>query len=157
MDYRIVDEGETTVFGYSLTTKVPECYDMVPVFMAECNEKKLPDKMIEAVNGDENTCFKSAIWDIDDGMMKYMLCLDMPEGGVSDEFEVYTIPARTWAVFPLVIENPGVDCITSIWKRVFSEWFPNSGYEMDSGPRQERCHFRKDGKMAEAMMPVVKK
>ena len=158
MDYRIVNEGEKVVFGYSLTTKGSDSYNTVPAFIDDCEEKRLTNKIVEAGHGNEKTLLDSVVWDTDDGMMKYMLCLDMPEGGVPDEFEVYTIPARTWAVFPLVIEKPGEDSIISVWKRIFPEWFPNSGYEMDSGPRQERCHFREDGKMVvEAWVPVVKK
>ena len=158
MDYRIVSEGEVTVFGHALTTKTSESFKTVPVFIDDCEEKRITNRIVEAGHGNEKTLLKSVIWDTDDGMMKYMLCLDMPECGVSDEFEVYTVPARTWAVFPLVIENWGEDCIISVWNRIFPEWFPNSGYEMDTGPRQERCHWRDDGKMVvEAWVPVTAK
>jgi AraC family transcriptional regulator len=91
-----------------------------------------------------------------DGGMKYMICLDIPEDGVPEEFERITVPARTWAVFPLVLEKPEEDSIISIWKRIYPEWFPKSGYEQDTGPRQERCYWREDGKMvAEAWVPVI--
>ena len=97
------------------------------------------------------------MFDLDaDGEMKYMICMPMPEGGVSEEFERVTIPARTWAVFPLVFEKPE-DNIISIWKRIYPEWFPNSGYEQDTGPRQERCYRRDDGKFVmEAWVPIIK-
>ena len=158
MNYRIVNEGEITVFGHSLTTKGSEAYETVPAFIDDCEEKRITNRIVEAGRGNEKTLLKSIAWDTDEGMMKYMLCLDMPEGGVTDDFEVVTVPARTWAVFPLVIEKPGEDSIISIWKRIFPEWFPNSGYEMDTGPRLERCHWRDDGKMVvEAWVPVVKK
>ena len=162
MNYRIVSEGEATVFGHSLTTRGSEAYETVPAFIDECEEKRITHKIVEAGHGNEETLLKSVIWetDADEGMMKYMLCLDMPEGGVSGEFEIYTVPARTWAVFPLVVGKPGAweDSIISVWKRIFPEWFPTSGYELDTGPRQERCHWRDDGKMiVEAWVPVIKK
>jgi len=158
MNYRIVNEGEATLFGISLTTKGSEAYETVPAFWDECEEKRITNRIVEAARGDEKVLLKSVAWDTDDGMMKYLICLDLPQWGVSDEFEVVTVPARTWAVFPLVIERPGEQSIISIWKRIFPEWFPNSGYEMDSGPRQERCYRREDGLMVvEAWVPVVTK
>ena len=93
-------------------------------------------------------------------MLTYTICLDMPEGGVSNEFDIITIPARSWAVFPLVLGKPGAweNSIISVWKRIFPEWFPRSGYEMDTGPRQERHYWNENGKMvAEAWIPVIKK
>ena len=159
MDYRIVNEGAWIAFGKALTTKGSESYETVPAFIDECEEKRITNRIVKAGHGDERTLLRSVVWDTDEkGILKYMLCLPMPEGGVAAEFEQYEIPARTWAVFPLVIERPGEDSIISVWQRIFPEWFPNSGYEMDSGPRQERCLWREDGKMVvEAWVPVVKR
>jgi len=56
--------------------------------------------------------------------------------------------------------RPGAweDTIISLWKRIFPEWSPTSGYETDSDPRQERCLWRDDGKMlVVAWVPVIKK
>jgi AraC family transcriptional regulator len=156
LNYRIVEEGSSTLFGISHITKMHEAYETIPAFIDKCEEERITNKIVLASHGNERTWLKSVMYDLDDGMFKYMLCLDMPEGGVSDEFETAVIPERTWAVFPLVLEKPG-DSITSIWKRIFPEWFPSSGYELDSGPRQERCYWREDGKiLVEAWVPVVK-
>lgn len=156
LNYRIVEEDSSTVFGVSHTTKIPEAYETIPKFIDKCEEERITNKIVEAGHGDEKTWLKSVLYDLYDGMFKYMLCLDMPDDGVSDEFEIVTIPQKTWAVFPMVIEKPE-DSIISIWKRIFSEWFPNSGYELDCGPRQERCYLREDGKLVvEAWVPVIK-
>jgi len=156
MNYRIVEEDALTLFGISLTTRREESFETIPDFWNKCEEERITYKIVEAGHGNERTLLKSVLYDMDNEMMKYMIGLDMPEEGVSDEFEVVTIPAKTWAVFPLVLEKPE-DSITSIWKRIFTEWFPNSGYELDEGSWQERCHWRDDGKMiVEAWVPVVK-
>lgn len=156
LNYRIVEEGSFTAFGKSLTTKREEAYENIPAFWEKCEKDRITNKIVEAGHGNEKTLLKTVLTDMEDGMMSYMICLDMPEDGVSEEFETVIVPARTWAVFPLVLEKPE-DTIISIWKRIFPEWFPNSGYELDSGPWQERCYWREDGKMvAEAWVPVVK-
>lgn len=51
---------------------------------------------------------------------------DVPSG-----FEILDIPAGTWAVFPCV--GPMPDSIQRLWKRVYSEWLPTSGYEIVPG------------------------
>ena len=49
--------------------------------------------------------------------------------------ETLAIPKSTWAVFEAV--GPMPDAIQDIWKRIFSEWFPTSGYEHADGPELE--------------------
>ncbi len=157
LDYRIVSEGEHAVFGISLMTKSVDAYETAPAFWDKCDENRVTNRIVEAGRGNEKTLLSTILDDVnDDEMMRYMICMDVPEGGVPDAFETATVPARTWAVFPLVLEKPG-DTIISIWKRIHTEWFPNSGYEQTTGPRQERCYWREDGKMvAEAWVPVIK-
>lgn len=51
---------------------------------------------------------------------------DVPAG-----FEILDIPAGIWAVFPCV--GPMPDSIQNLWKRIYSEWLPTSGYEIVPG------------------------
>ncbi|HAE40652.1 MAG TPA: AraC family transcriptional regulator [Candidatus Riflebacteria bacterium] len=51
---------------------------------------------------------------------------DLPSG-----FEILDIPAGTWAVFPCV--GPMPESIQNLWKRIYSEWLPTSGYEIVAG------------------------
>jgi len=44
-------------------------------------------------------------------------------------------PAGTWAVFPSRGPMPGA--IQEVWRRIFHEWFPASGYEHGPGPELE--------------------
>lgn len=70
------------------------------------------------------------------------LCADMYDGGfdywigcMSDEvcpedLDEITIPASLWAVFEVVGSmRPLPNAMQDIWKRIYSEWLPNSGYE----------------------------
>jgi AraC family transcriptional regulator len=45
------------------------------------------------------------------------------------------IPASTWAVFESIGPMPGA--IQKVWKRIFSEWFPATGYEHADAPELE--------------------
>lgn len=45
---------------------------------------------------------------------------------------ILEIPASTWAIFECVGALP--NSITDVWKRIFTEWFPSSGYENADSP-----------------------
>jgi AraC family transcriptional regulator len=47
-------------------------------------------------------------------------------------FEALEVPALTWAVFESV--GPFPETLQAIWGRIYSEWFPSSGYELAEGP-----------------------
>ena len=156
MEYRIVEEGAWTAFGKSMVTKVLDAFKTVPAYWSTGEAER--EAIIHAAQGNDQTLVRSLLFDEDEEMLRYARCLEMPAEGVKNDFERYEIPARTWAVFPRVIEPESGDGIIPIWKRVWVEWFPNSGYEQDTGPRQERCLWREDGKMiVEAWIPVIKK
>lgn len=68
-----------------------------------------------------------------------------PEGGELDHYigvattqpgpdglERLEVPAGSWAVFESVGPFPAT--LQSIWARIYSEWFPTSGYEHREGP-----------------------
>ncbi|MFD6442667.1 effector binding domain-containing protein [Peribacillus sp. NPDC060186] len=57
------------------------------------------------------------------------------EGQVPEEYSSLTIPASKWVVFE--VHGPMPDAIQEVWKRIFSEWFPTSGYEHAGTPEME--------------------
>jgi AraC family transcriptional regulator len=52
--------------------------------------------------------------------------VDVPNKPI--DFEVWTIPAHTWAVFKCIGAMP--EAFEKIWKRVYSEWLPQANYEL---------------------------
>lgn len=57
------------------------------------------------------------------------------EGQVPEEYSSLTIPASKWVIFE--VHGPMPDAIQEVWKRIFSEWFPTSGYEHAGTPEME--------------------
>lgn len=47
-------------------------------------------------------------------------------------FTKLEVPASTWAVFEAV--GPFPDTLQNVWGRIYSEWFPSSGFEQIEGP-----------------------
>jgi AraC family transcriptional regulator len=48
------------------------------------------------------------------------------------DFDVLKIDASTWAVFESI--GPFPETLQNVWGRIYSEWFPSSGYEAAPGP-----------------------
>ncbi len=68
------------------------------------------------------------------------------------------VPEGLWVVFQCV--GPMPQAIQDVWKRVYTEWFPNSGYEHTGGAEME-WYSDGDGDaedyISEIWIPIVKK
>ncbi|MHB8104788.1 MAG: GyrI-like domain-containing protein [Dehalococcoidales bacterium] len=62
----------------------------------------------------------------------YGIGVEIPQGASSGVFEKIEIPAATWAVFDCTLDN-----LQDVTKRIFSEWFPSTGYEHAPKPELE--------------------
>ncbi|WP_373876548.1 GyrI-like domain-containing protein [Paenibacillus spongiae] len=49
-----------------------------------------------------------------------------------ERFDVLLVEASAWAVFTTIEKRANETQDT--WARIYSEWFPTSGYEMTDGP-----------------------
>ncbi|WP_035512923.1 AraC family transcriptional regulator [Halalkalibacillus halophilus] len=76
------------------------------------------------------------------------VCFDKSEGKIDywiavahsgeplQQYESVTLPRSKWAVFEVKGAMP--DAMPKAWNRIYSEWFPTSGYEHGGGPEFER-------------------
>ncbi|BCK01134.1 AraC family transcriptional regulator [Anaerocolumna chitinilytica] len=68
------------------------------------------------------------------------------------------IPSHTWAIFD--ITGPMPTAMAEIWGRIFSEWFPTSGYEHAEAPEVEwysNGDLGSSDYKSEIWIPVIKK
>ena len=89
----------------------------------------------------------------DDEPGKY--CIAVSSTKNSSEFEEYTVPASTWAIFP----GSGINrSIQQLEQRIITEWLPASGYEYANAPDIE-VYLNPDPQNAqyEVWIPVRKK
>ncbi len=77
---------------------------------------------------------------------------------VPDGMDELLVPASLWVIFECI--GPMPDAIQEVWKRIYSEWFPTSGYEHAGTAELE---WYSDGDtdaadyLSEVWIPVVKK
>ncbi len=84
---------------------------------------------------------------------KYFIAVSSTKAG--EEFEEYTIPASTWAIFPGSGTN---ESLQELERRIITEWLPASGYEYADAPDIE-VYLNPDPQNAqyEVWIPVMKK
>jgi AraC family transcriptional regulator len=164
MNYRIVESGAYTVFGKSITVGIDQNpYEVIPKLWVDFQEDGTYQKICRAAGFEpySGTLLNAALYDfINDGSYrnKYIIFarlkpgVDVPEG-----LDVLTIPASRWAVFSAEYgaAEDTTPIIQHLWNRVFTEWFPTSGYEAAEGPQLEV--YPEDSKTVEVWIPVVKK
>lgn len=89
----------------------------------------------------------------DEEQWKYFIAVSSTKS--SSEFEEYTVPASTWAIFPGSGTNQSIQ---ELEQRIITEWLPASGYEYADAPDIE-VYLNPDPQNAryEVWIPVRKK
>ena len=164
MNYRIEEQEAFEMLGVSTDiNKVDgQAYVEIPRFWDKCIEDGSVNRIHEIAGITEQVLLHGALYDPRETGFSYMLCYYIPESGVvPEEYHRLVVPALTWAIFPTEGRSPigtGKQ-VQGIWKRIFPEWFPTSGYEHAVGPEFE-MYFGIDGNRydnyAEIWVPVVK-
>lgn len=105
---------------------------------------------------------------------KALFCLGVCANGTDKEFDYYVatgsersllegmselmVPAATYVIFECVGKMPQGQ--QKVWKRIFTEWFPQSGYELTDGPQIEWYSDgdpSSDAYISQIWIPVMKK
>lgn len=85
----------------------------------------------------------------------YGIAVELPSKSGVGKFEKMAVPAATWAVFDCTLAN-----IQDVTRKIFSEWFPSTGYEHDDKPELE-IYLPEDPRTkvmrCQIWMPIIKK
>ena len=138
-----------------ISTKQEDAFRQVPEFCRKCDEELLTDEINTLLGRFHDTMLHSALYDYTETSFKYLIGYYLPKGlKVPDKFTKLSVPALTWAVFPA--PNPDIQ---ALWRRIWSEWFPTSGYEQVEGPQFEMYYgmAKHEHAIGEIWIPVRKK
>jgi len=137
MNYRIVEKGPFKLVG--IKKRVPIIFKGVNPEIAKMAELLTPEiiKQLKAISNVEPTGIISASVNFSEGRMEEKGELDHYIGVATSsnetaDFDVLKIDASTWAIFESI--GPFPETLQNVWGRIYSEWFPSSGYEVASGP-----------------------
>jgi AraC family transcriptional regulator len=163
MNYRIVEKGPFKIAGFK--KRVPIIFKGINPEIAKMNELLTPEviRRLKALSNVEPTGIISASTNFSEGRMEEKGELDHYIGVATSsdetaEFDVLKIEAGTWAVFESI--GPFPETLQNIWGRIYSEWFPSSGYEAVEGPEilwNESPDTENPKYRSEIWIPVKKK
>ncbi len=159
------------IAGYGIQTQLENGYMRdIAAYWENYNGENLESKMYEQLSppkhGEYGLCVRS-----ESGKVSYLLGVAVEDfRKVTPDMIRVEVPAADYAVFttePVDLRNTDTydskftPAIKNLWKYIFEEWFPSSGYEYDEGKMDfefydERCHFRPDSTM-DIYVPVKKK
>ena len=153
MNYRIETKDAFRIVGVSapLDKQIENNFTVVP----ELWQKASADGTIQKLAGLMDTppmgllgvsaCGEEEDW-------KYFIAVSSTKE--QGEFEEYTVPAATWAVFAGEGTNKSIQ---ELEQRIVTEWLPSSGYEYGNAPDIE-VYLNPDPQNAkyEVWIPVVK-
>ncbi len=137
MNYRIVEKEAFKIVGFGKRVGIvfngvnPEIAEMYKLLTPEIIMK------LKSISNVEPLGMISASTNFSEGRMEEKGELDHYIGvATCDEniegFEILEVENNTWAVFESVGKFP--ETLQNIWGRIYSEWFPSSGYEAVNAP-----------------------
>lgn len=126
MNYKIVKKEQIHIIGFKkwVSTENGENFKEIPKMWDELtDETRKKITLLSNNNGVVGLCA-----DMYNGGFDYWIgCMSDKE--CPGEYEEITIPASEWAVFEVIGPmRPLPNAMQDIWKRIYSEWLPNSGY-----------------------------
>jgi AraC family transcriptional regulator len=163
MIYRIVEKEAFKAFGagFVTTTVNNVAYTEIPEFINKIFEDGTHDRINKILGHTKGSLLNGFHYDFkEDGTRKYMMGYEMRETEISSEFTILQIPKLTWAVFEGHGTMPDNFIMHDIWKSIYSEWFPSSGFEQVEGPCLEKNFWSDEefaGYTCEVWIPVKRK
>jgi AraC family transcriptional regulator len=139
MKYSIVERDSFQIVGikreYSLVNE--ENLIGIPEFWNEVHKNGTNDLLFSLNNGKIKGLLGVCVSNNDEKStqtMDYWIAT-VHDGDVPDSLFNFDIPSSKWAVFE--VHGPMPQSMQKVWKQIFSEWFPSSGYEHAGTPELE--------------------
>jgi AraC family transcriptional regulator len=158
MNYRIEDKGQFRLVGYKERIGMDngENFRRVPEFWTEIMQSGQCDKMKTYNDNDKLVCLGVCANEDNIGF-DYYIATGSDKKIPADMSEL-VVPAATYVIFTCVGQLP--ESQQNVWKRIFTEWFPASNYDIGDGPQMEWYSdgdSSADDYVSEIWIPVRKK
>lgn len=154
MNYRIETKDAFHIIGVSqpLHKEVEKNFVIVPKMWQDAVTNGTIQKLAGMMNTSLMGLLGVSVCN-DEDQWKYFIAVSSSRA--DDEFEEYTVPAATWAIFSGTGTNQSIQ---ELEKRIVTEWLPTSGYEYANAPDIE-VYLNPDPQNAqyEVWIPVTKK
>jgi AraC family transcriptional regulator len=154
MNYRIETKEAFRIIGVSapLDKEIENNFMVVPTMWQEASVNGTIQKLAGMMDTPPMGLLGVSACN-DEEQWKYFIAVSSTK--TSAEFEEYTVPASTWAIFSGTGTNQSIQ---ELEQRIITEWLPTSGYEYADAPDIE-VYLNPDPQNAqyEVWIPVAKK
>lgn len=154
MNYRIETKEAFRIIGISapLDQEIENNFMVVPTMWQEASVNGTVQKLAGMIDSQPMGLLGVSVCN-DEEQWKYFIAVSSTKP--SGEFEEYTVPASTWAIFSGWGTNRSIQ---ELEQRIITEWLPTSGYEYANAPDIE-VYLNPDPQNAqfEVWIPVAKK
>lgn len=135
MNYRIEKKEAFSFYGMTreFTTVDGQNFVMIPKWWQEAMGDGSFGRMMEKSGKD--TCLGVCMPMDPEKDTEFDYVIGSFTEAAVDGYDNYTVPEAEWAVFTL--EGPISETIQDTWKRIFSEWFPETGFKHAPAPELE--------------------
>lgn len=166
MPPKIIQKGPIKIIGYEFKTtlRAGKSTRDVPAFWSKCEIEGLEQHLYDTQDPVKHGEYGVSIIDMKNDELSYLIGVEGKTfESAEKEMKTLYIPKANYAVFttPKAVDYKDFPRpIAGTWEYIFKTWFPNSGYEFDSGKPDfefydERCH-NIDNVVMEIYIPVVK-
>ena len=154
MNYRIETKEAFRIIGVSvpLYKEIEKNFTIIPSKWQAISEDGTLKKLIDMMDTPPMGVLGVSICN-DAEQWRYYIAVSSSQ--TQKDFEEYTVPAATWAIFSGQGANQSIQ---ELERRIVTEWLPTSGYEYGSAPDVE-VYLNPDPQNAqyEVRIPVTKK
>ncbi|MEY8356661.1 AraC family transcriptional regulator [Lachnospiraceae bacterium 54-53] len=158
VNYRVKELEKARLAGFK--ERMPfnngENFKRIPEFWNEMCQRGKYEEMLRYNDNRDLKCLGVCANSDENGFDYYIATGS--DKALPDDMEELILPTGTYVIFECIGKMP--EGQQKVWKRIFTEWFPSSGYELLDGPQIE---WYSDGDMdseeyrSEIWIPVRKK
>lgn len=158
MNYKIIEKESFKVLGKSIrvSTEDNENFKTIPKFWQESHKNGFCNSLMGKAGtlGILGVCMDM---DEEDSKFTYMIAVEENQEIEGENLDLIDIPSQSWAVFECI--GPMPDAMQTVWKKIFNEWFPSTGYKHADAPELEVYYPgnpNDENYKSEIWIPVVK-
>ncbi|MBS5932173.1 MAG: AraC family transcriptional regulator [Clostridiales bacterium] len=152
MTCKIETKSAFEMFGVygEISSDMEKAFEEVPMFRKQCDDDGSVDEMNNLLGEEPDTMLHAVLYDHTETTFKYMICQHVPEAmDIPKRFTILHVPAMTWAIFSVD------DCeMQNMWRRIYAEWLPTSGYNLVGDINFEMYYGKADNPRGEIWIPV---
>ena len=141
MNYRIETKPAFQVYGVEGIFENQDAFTTIPKFWTKFCESGDWEEMTKSLgkeligSNEEGIHAICGYRKISDTVFPYMICAFKNSTSKTDGYTIVDVPESTWAIF--TSEKHGKDKVTEVTqklnRRIYTEWFPNSQFDMIEG------------------------